>query len=143
MKKISNKAQIGTTMTLFVATIVIAMIILIFAFASSMFSVKSAEKEAPALSYQNQAHESLLNLMEIKSDNLTVADMMRLEKFDKNYTAKIESLVSSALNLAYSNWHFSTSTGLFLGNAMKNNFLSTIEIPDTGKNIQAHLEILK
>ena len=127
MTRICNKkAQVTASMiTLAVSTIVIAIMLVLFFFASTLFTIKhDIQRKAADFSSSSQAEKELLSLIKHEEGNLTVSDMARMSKSDSSYSEKLASLaVPRKISFEY----------------MKN--AEMIEIPDFISNIKLYYSL--
>jgi hypothetical protein len=142
MHKISKKAQIGSMMSSVVATIAIALIILLFALASTLFTGKlRIEQSASDFSKTMQSEESSLSLLQSINDNMNVADMIRLSK--NNFTQKsiTEDLITASFNKISSKWNFIVVSDIPEIQIGSGGTYSNIRIPDFNINKQIEFGI--
>jgi hypothetical protein len=135
----NNKAQLaGAGISLAAATIAIVLIILLFALASTLFTIKSGIKEkATDFSAKLEAEKSLLSLLQSGPENLTLSDMLRISRINSTYEDKAKNSIES-LNNVYKSWAF-YSLNIVLGKFKKEMIES--ELPDFKGNIKVEFEV--
>jgi len=135
----NNKAQLaGAGISLAAATIAIVLIILLFALASTLFTIKSGIKEkATDFSAKLEAEKSLLSLLQSGPENLTLSDMLRISRINSTYEDKAKNSIES-MNNVYKSWAF-YSLNIFLGKFKRE--MIEFELPDFKGNIKVEFEV--
>jgi Na+-translocating ferredoxin:NAD+ oxidoreductase RnfG subunit len=144
MTRICNKrAQAGVGISLVAATLAIALIIVLFALVSTLFIAKSGVQEKTVhFSAKLQSETSLLALLNSKSENLTLTDMLRISRINSAYEEKAKSLILS-MNNVYKSWAFSQVSGISagVGTVASQQGIAQMEIPDFRGNIKILLGV--
>jgi len=148
MIRINKKAQgnIGVTISLAVATAVIALIILFFALASTLFKAdKDIAKQADGFSLGEQAKVSLFSLMNYRTENLTVSDRIRVSKTNSSQKENTSILLENSLNKIYSKWWMSliSDSIIFSRGTIEPQGRYALSLPDSKQNIAAELGVSK
>ena len=111
MMKTNKKAQvIGTMMTGFVATLAIALIIIVFAVVTPLFAVekdisKEVMKNIEGKDVSDvQLHKSLMFFMDSEKNGEDTVDMIRLSKINETYRMKTQNFLNESFNEIYGKW---------------------------------------
>ncbi len=112
MFKGNKKAQIGETMTLGLATLVIIFLIIIFFLISTFIgggASKNIESESKAISVKEEAMTSLLAYLQTpanitineKEQNISIADLIRLATVNRSYEKVLQEKSKEILDPVY------------------------------------------
>ena len=144
MKAIYNKkAQLlGSTVTAAVATVAIAVVILVFALVSPLFSAKSdLIQNAQSFSFKGESRIALFSILQYQTENRTVSDLIRISAVNSSYATNIANSLSS-LNQIYPGWHLQTPQ-ISLGEYYFTKDTINAKIPDSENTIQIIFEVSK